>query len=245
MVWVSYVFYGVERNNMDIYSLFIIAFCFLITLFVIYLLANDDFVLLRRHMAVANIFDLAFITFLIGLFSARLGYVLLHFTMGFLNPLVFFIFPYFPGLSLGSGIIGAGLFIYFYSNMSKLPKERICDIFSVAFLSVLPVGLFLLALIGKKTPTFLLSTGILIIVSIIFFVFIIRLFQKGSIKDGGVSFLSLSLFSLISFLAEFILQKERFIFFFSKDQIILFILFIIFTVFFIRQEYFLFRKKLS
>ena len=221
---------------MDIFTLFSIILCFFIALFVIYALANDDFVLLRRHVVVTNLFDLAFITFFIGLFFSRFTYVLFHFSFGFLNPLVFFIFPYFPGLSLSGGIIGAGVFLFFYSNVAKLPKERICDIFSVALFSTLPLGLFLLAIVGKKTLTILLSETILIIVSFVFLVFLVRFFQKGSFKDGGIGLLSLGIFSLISFLAEFLISSERFIFFLSIDQLLLLCLFIFSIVFFIRQE---------
>lgn len=234
-----------EKNSMDIFTLFLIVFCFFIMLFVIHSLAIDDFVLLRRHVTMVNLFDHALITFVIGLISARLIYIIFHFSPGFLNPLVFFIFPYFPGLSLGGGVVGSIIFLFFYTSLLKLPKERIFDIFSISFLCTLPIGLFLLAIKAKKTPTIILSEGILIIISIVFLAFLIRLFQKGSIKDGSISLLSLCIFSFISFLAQFFLQKEKVFFFLSIDQLILFCLFIFSLLFFIKQEYLFFRKKLS
>lgn len=230
---------------MDIFPLLFILFCLFIALFMMHVLANDDFVLLRRYVSMTNLFDIAFMAFFIGLFFARVLYVIFHFSSGFLNPLVFFLFPYFPGLSLSGGIVGVVVFLFFYSNFLKLPKERIYDIFSVSFFSTLPVGLFILMAIGKKTFTVLLAEGILIIVSFVLFLIIIRLFHKGgSMKDGSISYLSLGIFSLISFLVEFLISNERFIFFLSKDQIALFCLFIFFTSVFIWQEYVSFRKKI-
>lgn len=228
---------------MDIFTLLFILFCLFIALFMIHVLANDDFVLLRRYVSMTNLFDIAFMAFFIGLFFARVLYVLFHFSVGFLNPLVFFIFPYFPGLSLSGGIVGVVVFLFLYSNFLKLPKERIYDLFSVSFFSTLPVGLFALTVIGKKTFTVLLAEGILVIVSFVLFLILIRFFQKGgNMKDGSISFLSLGIFTFISFLAEFFITNERFIFFLSKDQIVLFCLFIFFTGFFIWQEYSFLRK---
>lgn len=230
---------------MDIFTLFLIALCSFVMLFVIHSLAIDDFVLLRKHVTMANLFDLAFITFIIGLFSARLIYIIFHFSPGFLNPLVFFIFPYFPGLFLGGGLIGSIIFLFFYTSFLKLPKERIFDIFSISFFSTLPIGLLLFAIHGKKTLTTVFSEVILIIISFIFLFFIVRFFQKGSMKDGSISLLSLCIFSFTSFIAQFFLQKEKVFYFLSIDQIILFCLFIFSFLVFIKQEYLFFRKKFS
>lgn len=244
MLWELFDFFGKEKNNMDIFPLFLLTSCLFVSLFIVYILANDDFVLLRRHVSMKNLYDLVLITFFIGLFSARFVYVFSHFSIGFLNPLVFSLFPYFPGLSLGGGVIGSLLFLFFYSKFAKLPKDRICDIFSTSLFGTLPVGLFLFAIQGKKTLTNIFSEGILIVVSFMLLVFLIRFFQKGvSFRDGSICFISLSLFSLISFLAEFLITHERFIFFFSIDQLVLFGLFIFFAGLFVWQEYFSFQKK--
>lgn len=244
LVWGLCVFSGQERNNMDIFSPLFLLLCFFVALFTAYSLANDDFVLLRRHVSITNVFNIAFVTFFIGLFSARVIYVVFNFSAGFLNPLVFFLFPYFPGLYLGGGMVGAMLFLYFYLSITKFPKERICDVFSIALFSTLPIGLLMLATIGKKTLTVIFSEIILTVVSFVFLLFLLRFFQKGVVRDGSISFLSLSLFSLISFLAEFLIIRQRVFFFFSIDQLLLFGLFIFFTGMFVWQEYFPFRKKI-
>lgn len=230
---------------MDIFPLLSLSFCFFIALLVIYILANDDFVLLRRHVSMTNLFDIAFLTFFVSMFFARLMYVLFHFSPGFFNPLVFFLFPYFPGLSIGGGLIGGLLFLFLYLRYIKLSHDRILDIFSISLFSALPIGLFYLAVIGKKTLTIIFAEGILIIISFVFLLVLIRFFQKGeSVHDGNVSFLSLSIFSLICFLAEFFFKADRFFLFFNNDQIILFFLFILLIGIFIWQEYVSFRKKL-
>lgn len=228
---------------MDIFSLLLLSICFFIFLFILFILANDDFVLLRKHVSIHNLFDLSFIVFVIALLSARVTYVLFHFSFGFLNPLVFFIFPYFPGLTISGGIIGATLFLFFYCIIGKLPQKRVWDIFSLAMLGCLPVGLLLFLLHEKKTFFSGIACIILIIFSFAFFVFIIRLFQKGSIRDGATAWLSLSFFSFVSLLSGFLYDKEKIFYSLSINQIMLFFLSIIFLLLFLREEYLLFKEK--
>ncbi len=228
---------------MDIFYLFFLVVCFFIFLFVLFALANDDFVLLRRHVSIHNLFDISFVVFGISLLSARVLYVILHFSSGFLNPLVFFLFPYFPGLSIAGGIIGGTLFLFFYCNVAKLPQKRICDVFSLAVVSCLPLGLFLLFLHGKKTLFLGIMAGILILISFCFFVFLFRVFQKGNIRDGATSSLSISFFSLVSLFSGFLYDKEKLFYSLSFNQILLFFLFLIFLLLFLREEYLLFKAK--
>lgn len=184
---------------MDIFPIVLIIFCFFVALLVLYALANDDFVLLRKHITITKIFDMAILTLGFALFAARLFYVISHFSPGFLNPLVFLLFPYFPGLSVGGGIIGGMLFIVIYSYKAKLAVGRIFDIFSLALFSALPVGLLMYLHLA-----FLLGA----VISVLIFVFIFRNFQKGHLKDGSIGLLTLTSFSVITFLTGLIWEKD-------------------------------------
>lgn len=228
---------------MDIFSLLFLSICFFIFLFILFTLANDDFVLLRRHVSIHNLFDMSFVIFGIALLSARVTHVVFHFSFGFLNPLVFFLFPYFPGLSVPGGLIGGVLFLFFYCSVTKLPHKRILDVFSLAVVGCLPAGLFLLMLHEKKTLFLGIMAGLLIVFSFIFFVFLLRVFQKGSIRDGQTASSSLSFFSFISLLSGFLYDKEKIFHSLSINQIILFFLFLMFLILFLREEYILFKEK--
>src|SRR5438270_6523068 len=112
----------------------IILFCFFIALFCIYLLSRDDFILLRKNITLEQVFNYAFVSLAVGILSARIVYVLLHPSLRYLNPLVFLIFPYFPGLSTIGGVIGVMIFLLAVSRKKKIPKGRLYDIFSLSFL---------------------------------------------------------------------------------------------------------------
>lgn len=228
---------------MNILPLVIILTCFFIFLFALYALSNDDFVLLRKHVTTTNIFDTAFLILFFSIFFARLFYVLFHFSPGFVNPVVFFLFPYFPGLSVVGGIIGGVVALYLSASLRAFPKDRIFDVFSLSFLACLPIGSLFSSLAGKKLPHMFLLNFVMFLVVLFFFIFLLRLFHKGRLKDGSISILVFLVTSLILLAGSFFQERAHLIFLFSGDQILLFALFVSSTALFIRQEN-LFLKKI-
>ncbi len=219
---------------MDLFPIVLLIACFFIGLFTLYTVSNDDFILLRKHITVTKIFDIAFLTVIVGLFAARLFYVVFHFSPGFLNPLVFFLFPYFPGLSLSGGIIGGVILLIIYSFSGKLPAGRIFDIFSLSLFSTLPLGLVMEFIVSKKVlPSFFLLGGACI--ALVVYINLFRHFQKGTNKDGSISFLFLASFSLIMFLTHAV-GREKTLFLLTYDTILLALLFIVSTFLFIQKE---------
>src|ERR1035437_128302 len=99
----------------------ILLICFFIFLYLLYYLSRDDFVIVRKDISMERIFNLAFLTLIISLFFSRLFFVLEKMDPKLLNPLGFLAIPYFPGLSLIGGILGAGVIIFLYSRFRKLP----------------------------------------------------------------------------------------------------------------------------
>lgn len=227
---------------MDFFPLILIVICFLTALFTLFAIANDDFVLLRRHVTITKVFDISFLTLCLGFFSARLFFVVFNFSPGFLNPLVFFLFPYFPGLSLPGGIIGGVMFLALYALASKLPMARIFDVFSLSLFSSLPMGVIMQLLISRKFFALLIFGGVFVI-SILLFVVILRLFHKGSLKDGSISFLSLFSFSIVAFLIGFAEKKEMWLYFLSKDDMLYLIIFFVAFSLFIKREKLFFKIK--
>lgn len=102
----------------------ILLVCLLVYLFTVHLLAKEDLVFVRKNITLETLFNLAFYTCGMGLLASRIVFVALHFKPGYFHPLVFLLFPYFPGLSLVGGIIGAMLFLMLYGKRKKNPGRK-------------------------------------------------------------------------------------------------------------------------
>lgn len=217
------------------FFILVLLFCFLIFLFFLHFICRDDFILLRKNISLESVFNLAFLVSIAALLGARLFYVFNHPSVSFLNPLFFFLFPYFPGLSLAGGIIGGGVFLFFFSRARKMPTGRLFDFFSTAFLSSLPIGLLGYFLLSRIN---LISLGVLFSLFsylILFFVFAFYLLPrqlKGRFSDGTLGFIFLLSFSLISILAK-LFNKS---FYFGVELIILFLIMIFSLYVLIKKE---------
>lgn len=205
----------------------ILLFCFFIFLYVLFYLSKDDFVVIRKDISIDRIFNLAFLTAIVSLFSARGFYALFNPSFQFFNPLVFLAFPYFPGLSLIGGVIGGFLFIYFYSGYKKMPVGKMFDLFAMSFITVLPFGFLLtfLLLLGKTD----LFYNLLFIFSFILFLFFAKIINpfslRGEIKDGSLGLIFISLFSLVYFTIKLFLNIKTFSFLDPENIILLISLF--------------------
>ncbi|RJQ36584.1 hypothetical protein C4559_04940 [Candidatus Microgenomates bacterium] len=204
-------------------------------LFCLYLLSKDDFMLFRKNVSLDKVFDLAFLTIGIGILSARIGFVIFNFNYHFLNPLYFFLFPYFPGLSIAGGIIGSFLFLFIYCLNSKISFHRIFDFFAFSFLFALPFGFVIEifnSLISKKTIVTILYLEILIY--FISFLGIYIIFKKIKLEDGSLGFLSLMFFSILSFIFNIGGQWKKISF--LNENLLLLVIFLISSFFIVKEE---------
>lgn len=218
---------------------FLLIFGFLVFLFCVYLFSHDDFVFLRKKISTERIFNLAFLTAFFGLFFARFFYVLFNFHLSFLNPLVFSLFTYFPGLSLAGGVGGGAVFLLLYAAYRKLPKARLFDVFSLSFALALSLGLFINFFLRQKIA-FSLDL-IFPIVYLVFFIISTRLFLKAKLKDGSLGTLFLLVFSLAFFIMNRI--KAQNLLLLSNEDFIFIEMFLLSLVFLVKQENLLARGK--
>jgi hypothetical protein len=204
-----------------------IVVCFFLFLYIIYYLSRDDFVLTRKDIPVTRVFSLAFLTAVVALFSARLVYVLSSPGAQLLNPLGFLAFYHDGGLSLNGAIIGAEVFVYVYCLYKKMPAGKIFDLFTLAFLGVLPVGLIV---------NFIFSlgrVGLFVNLLFIFSIFLLFIFgkiiypfsAKGEIKDGSLGFIFVAIFSFLYFLTKLFLNLKDFSFLNPESILLLVMLF--------------------
>lgn len=187
---------------------------FIIYLFTLYVLANDDFVLLRKAITLEQVFDIAIVTGLGGLLFSRLVFIFFHFARGYLNPFVFFLFPYFPGLSLVGGVGGGILCLFLLVRSQKMPHGRLFDIFSLAILSAVSTG-YILQLIShflqrKQIASVDAIVGLLFfIVFLVFSLIFIPRQRRAQIQDGTITLLFLFIFSSIEFFHQFVLLSSK------------------------------------
>jgi hypothetical protein len=176
--------------------------CLFVFLYCVYVLANDDFIFLRKDVTMEKLFNMVFLGGSIGLLVSRLFYGFAHLGI-FKNLLVFLLVPYFPGLSLLGGVIGIGLYLIFQLKRREelFPLGRITDFFSIAFLITLPIG-FLGSLLFSGGKIEIMKLGIQAILYFVLFIvflkFLLPRLLNGKFKEGRITFIFLMCFSAIS-----------------------------------------------
>lgn len=227
------------------FFIFVLLVCFLIFLFCLYLLANDDFVLLRKDVSLERVFNIAFLVAIFSLISSRVLFIVLNPSSNFLNPLVFFLFPYFPGLTLTGGLVGGIIAFFILVKRGKSPTARLFDFFSISFLCPMALG-FLGYFLLSKSKFFSFHYISLIVVYLALFVVFLKILLprllNGQLKEGTIGIIFLISFSAISVLENFIGRIGK-TFSFSIEDFILLFLFIVSLVFLVIQEKILEKVK--
>ena len=218
------------------FFIIVLLVCFIVFLYVLYTLVKDDFVINRKNISIESIFNTAFLTAISALFFSRLFYVLIYPEPILFKVLGFFLFPYFPGLSLIGAALGGLIFFLPYLRNKNIPMGKAIDIFALSFLSALPVGyLGLIILTGNSIRSMFLFI-IYVLTLIVSAKLIFPLSLRGKLKDGlfGVAFISfLSLFNL---LASFLNKKPYIIF--NVENILFLAILILSLLFIFYKEFF-------
>ncbi len=207
--------------------LIVLLLSFFVFLYILYYISRDDFVIVRKDIAMEKLFSLAFLTALVALFFSRLFFVLGSQDPKLLSPLGFFALPYFPGLSLIGGLAAAEVFIFFYARYKKMPTGKILDLFVLSFMGVMPLGFIgnLLISFGKVS----LFSNIIFILSIIVLLLFAKLIypfsSKGEIRDGTLGLIYSAVFSFLYFLTKLFLDIAHFSFLNVENILILVVLF--------------------
>lgn len=212
----------------------IVLVAIVIFLFCLFAIAKDDFIFMRKNLSLSAIFDIAFFAGLGGLLVARIVFVATHYSILYLNPLVFFVIPYFPGLSgIGLFIGGAGV-LYGIAMRKKLPLGRVFDVFS---LSLLPSsGIIMLnntiQFFFQKQIVFAGVAFLLCAVTFAVFFLLQKLSSKFSWTDGTSSLFSLVVVS-VALYGTSLLQK-KFTIVSHEFPFFLFFIFLLFVSFLIK-----------
>jgi len=189
------------------FFILVLLVCLFIFLYCVYVLANDDFIFLRRDVTMEKLFNVIFTGGLFGIFFSRLFYGFFHAKNILSNLLVFMLIPYFPGLSLLGGVVGAGAYFIFLTTRKNnpLPLGRISDFFSIAFLISLPVGFMGYFMFSEDTVSVVklgIQTASYFLLFIIFLKFLLPRLLNGKFKEGTITFLFLICFSIVSLISN-------------------------------------------
>ena len=222
------------------FFIFVLAICLFVFLYCVYLLANEDFIFLRKDVTMEKLFNIIFLGGLVSLFVSRLFYGLSHASNILVNPFVFLLFPYFPGLSMLGGVVGAGVtFLFLARRKNTLPLGRMSDFFSIAFLVTLPVG-FLGYYLFSEDSFSIIRAGSLVITYLVLFViflrFLLHRLLSGKLKEGTITFLFLICYSIVSLVANAFPKINIPDFFKNFENLIIIVILIASVAFLIKQE---------
>lgn len=197
-----------------------VCICFLFFLFFLYRLGKEDFILIRKNIALEQLFDITLVTTVIGLFLARLLYVAFHFNTTYINPLKFLVVPYFPGLIFPAVIVGGYGYIWYLSQLRRLPSGRLIDFYAIAIAAVLPfLSLAQLFLPGTHLFLQLIFAAFYLLIFLLFRFLLFPRVGRGEIKDGTLGFLYIGVLSTSYFLQDAFLHSKGFFSFLQLEDI--------------------------
>jgi hypothetical protein len=215
----------------------VLIICLFIFLFSIYVLGKDDYLFIRKNFSLEHLFDYVFIGLFAGVIFARFLWVFFRSKIE-KNFLPHLFSPIDAGITLAAIVIGSMLILYLISKYRKLPTWRLCDFFSLAFLSSFSFGYLASSLFVKKSEIFYYLIPAMCYLGIcVFFwkVLYLRLIS-GKLRDGSLSSLFLQVFSLISLVLLFVYQFLNSSLLIDAAYIFLFIIFWGSFIFLLRNE---------
>jgi len=166
--------------NLEILYYLLFFFGFLVTLFTLFSLSKNDFVLLRRGVTLRHVFDVIFVSFIPAFFFSRLFFILKTFSFSIFNPIQFLHIFLYPGLSMMGFFFGMLIYvIYFFSK--KKAFLRTFDLYCVSLFP--PFLAYLIFAIFEYEHD--IERIAHIFFSLLVFLLLIRSYRHFSIKDGN------------------------------------------------------------
>lgn len=218
------------------YILFVLAL--FVSLSILYSLAKNDFVLLRKSISLQEVFDKYFIALFITFFFSRIVYVLNSQDFSLFNPILFLHIIKLPGLSL------VGVFIGFLVSLSVLFRNkrtwsRIFDIY--AFTLVPFAGLHMLT--SEFSRNIFFVPYILLVLLIFATLFLFRLHKNYKHKDGSTASILLLIGSVYVFFYQFLPDEPSIALGLSFIQLLIIPLALVGLMYYLYNQYFQFKKR--
>ncbi len=209
-----------------------------ISLFVLYVLSKNDFVLLRKNISLSRVFDVAFIAFAISFIPARLFFIFDTLQFDWIHPLQFFYIFKFSGLSFFGFILGMAAVLYFFFHQKKT-MLRVYDIYG---LSLFP--LFLLSTVSVLLPSYYgYAQGVVFLLLVAIFALLIKFHNNYTLRDGSVALLVVMLVCLHTLALLFFTQSADLFFHFSFSQLLCMGLFFVAGILLLINQQIVFKRR--
>ncbi len=219
-------------------------FCYTVFLYDVYRLGKGDFVLDRKDVPLERLFNFTFITTLMAIFFGRLSYVVFYGNTSYLNPLKFLVIPYYPGLILPGGIVGAFAYLWFIHKGKKVPSGRLIDFYATALLMIMPLVMLseLFLLPNQEYWLQVILAAVYLLVFLLFNYILLPKVGRGEIKDGTIGQIFLAILCVVSFLQDsFLIHKG--IFYFLRLEDIFYLLVTFFVLFIVVKREFIPNRR--
>lgn len=212
--------------------------CFILSIFILYVLIKHDFIIARKSLLLQEIFDATLAAYVAFILSSRILYIISMQRFDLLNPIKFFHILRFPGALFLGGVFGFGFVIYLIFRKKKI-LSRLFDIYS---LSMLPLFIFVLVFSFNK-GYFLYFNILIFLLSLLFMGIGVHTYKNYTLKDGSTAFLFVCLVTVYTIVSEFS-STNRFVFsFFTVSQILSIMMFVAFSILLLIREGLLGGKK--
>ncbi len=196
---------------------------------------------LRKNITLEQLFNYAFLAGLIGLLLARLVSTL---SSGKGSPAITFFSPYVSGLSLTGGIVGGFAFLLFLCRRQKLPSGRLLDVFSLAVVTVLPIGYIGVIFLSPKIILIQTAFAVLFLLLAIFFnLFLYTRSLRGELREGSVTGLFFLAYGIQGILGILLARPGNLVSAVTLDNILLVLLLIGSVIFLVFNERRTFSRK--
>ncbi len=213
------------------------AICFFIFFYSLYILAKDDYILLRKNLILEQLFDFTFISLFFGLIVARIISVFFHPISG--QNFILQVFTSKVTIFTMTGVVtGCIVAFYLIGRYRRLPIGLLFDFLTLSLLSSLSVW-YLLNLFFIKTGVFIyyLIPGIFyLIISVIFWIYLRPRVISFKLKEGSLSSIFLLIFSFTSFLTSLFYNSSGLYTWYGREELVLIGLFLSSIIFLLRNE---------
>jgi hypothetical protein len=202
-------------------------------MFLVYSLAKSDFVLLRKNVSLHELFDGIIISMAVGLFLARVFYIIELQEFSWFHPFRFVHLARLPGLSIFGFFIGVLPVLYLFLKRKKV----LLRVYDIVFISFLP--LFMFSLITRTYS--LVIPGYIVQVLLAFAGLLVlwictKFYHNYTLKDGGIAMIILMFFSIDLLIYGFVAKYSPLVSILSFSQLSAVILFFgALTVFVLNQ----------
>lgn len=203
-----------------------------LSLFTLFALSKNDFVLLRRGVSMPLIYDNCFIALAVGLVASRIVFIVDSFSFTYFNPIQFVHIFLYPGFSLFGFYLGFfGVITYFF--VKKKAFARAFDLYATSFMFVF-ISYVAYMLIAYGHYVYL---GIHGVATLLVFVVMVHFYRHFTLKDGNSGIFALFYLSLSYLVMSFWNPRGELLYSLSLTQIISAVVMVVSLGFFIFRQF--------